>query len=209
MDEILHNQILQFSFIWRLGAQAGVNTAYFRATNPFGAPTISDAAASLTAMYYPLIDDMVSDQAHLVFTTGRRIFPNPTGTFIVAWGTSLPGEDPGETLPPQTSGLISFPTAFPFAGGNGRKYIPFPTETSNGADGKPVPGYVSALASLAAVWRFDNAFTWSASAHGITLRGGLFKPLTQTFWPFLDVNARDGWATQRRRGAFGRPDFGS
>lgn len=105
-------------------------------------------------------------------------------------------------LPQQSSGLIRLRSNTLGKTGQGRSYIPFPSASDNEANGTPVVGYVSRLLDIrdyliANKLIVDGAIT--ATFRPCLYRGGVDVPR------FIEEgNAADAWATQRRRGAFGR-----
>lgn len=105
-------------------------------------------------------------------------------------------------LPTQSCGLITLRSTTLGKIGAGRTYVPFPSTTDNEANGSPTVGYVTRLLDLG-----DFLVTNLPIVQGgITgtfrpclYRGGVDVPR------FVEERvARDAWATQRRRGAFGR-----
>jgi len=105
-------------------------------------------------------------------------------------------------LPGQTSGLISLLTATMGKIGQGRIYVPFPCPADGAADGTPTAGYVTRLADLGVFLSHD--LTVIAGGQTATFKPCLYRGGTDTP-KFIDqaIN-NDAWATQRRRGSYGR-----
>lgn len=114
------------------------------------------------------------------------------------------GYDVGEALPLQTSGLISLYSDTLGKAGQGRLYVPFPSIDSQGTDSTPDNLYLVDL----------NNFGTTLSTNNVVIAGGVTATFTPVLYipggsaplPIVRYVARDGWATQRRRGNFGRPN---
>ena len=113
----------------------------------------------------------------------------------------------GAPLPGQVSGLISLRTARGGRAGRGRSYIGFPGIVHDTGAGNPTAGYVAFLVALAD----QITVGLSISAGGRTAT--LVRVVLHTKNKFEVVPPPDGvtsfvarakWATQRRRGDFGR-----
>ena len=80
--------------------------------------------------------------------------------------------------------------------------MPFPSPAANETNGTPTAGYISLLANYAAGMRsnfniIDGPVT--ATYNMCLYAGGVATPLFVT-----SSRQRDAWATQRRRGDFGK-----
>lgn len=119
-------------------------------------------------------------------------------------GVGFAGGLAGDVLPTQTAGLITKRTAVPGRRGRGRAYIPFPTESYNDANGLPTNAYMTPAGAL--------AFSISQSVLvGTLIDGNYLDPVilhrdTGGTSDILATLARQKWATQRRRGSYGRPN---
>jgi hypothetical protein len=105
-------------------------------------------------------------------------------------------------LPGQTSGLVSLYTPTLGKIGQGRTYVPFPCPDDNAADGTPTAGYVTRLAGLAAYLKTDRIIV--AGGQTATFKPCLYRGGADVPRFFDNAVNHDAWATQRRRGAFGR-----
>jgi len=103
-------------------------------------------------------------------------------------------------LPHQTSGLISLYTNTIGKKGQGRIYVPFPPQITNGADGNPTAQYVTKLDELGMFLAGSIMVTVGAVTH-------MFLPVLYKKggvpYQINTYQSRSGWATQRRRGNFG------
>lgn len=109
----------------------------------------------------------------------------------------------GDPLPGQISGLISWRTALIGKKGIGRSYIPFPAESDNQVSTTPSNNYIDRLTNLAGTL-IGPGFT--AGDADVTLALQIHNRQEATFQPVTSYITRRAWATQRRRGSFGRPN---
>jgi len=86
--------------------------------------------------------------------------------------------------------------------GQGRTYVPFPCPDDNAGDGTPTAGYVTRLANLAVFLSTDLVIV--AGAQTATFKPCLYRGGVDTPRFIQDAVNHDAWATQRRRGSFGR-----
>jgi len=113
----------------------------------------------------------------------------------------------GAPMPGQVSGLISLQTTRASRAGRGRTYVGFPAMVHDNGAGNPTAAYVALLVALAD----QIAVGLSISTGGRTAT--LVRVLLHTINKFEVVPPPDGiisfvarakWATQRRRGDYGR-----
>lgn len=120
-----------------------------------------------------------------------------------------PGGAAPPDLPRQVSGLISWITTLAGRAYRGRTYWPFPATGMNQTDGIPTTAYQTSLGNLAnAILSLQN-FSNLASTGTIQCELALFHRarIPQPFVPPTPITGyliRPRWATQRRRGSFGR-----
>jgi len=185
--------------------QASTNTHKWQLTS-LSSGSNFDSSAFLTfydlamqSVYLPLLSNdaqYYGTQMYLMNPIGPAPRPDSTN------GNQAAGTAGAGLLPAQTSGLISFYTLTLGKTGQGRSYIPFPCPGDNGADGTPAAGYVTALADLAIFLKSQQTVInggQTATFRPCLYRGGVDVPR------FIETaNNPDAWATQRRRGAYGR-----
>lgn len=196
--------------IWCSNAeQASVNTLYYEVTAVGGSPaTDQDFADELdTGFLSTALPPMINNLS--VYNGVQVQIKRSTGLFVAADATAgtAPGTGGAIALPRQTAGLTHWRT--PFAGRQfrGRSYWPFPSAAADTGDGVPTGAYVTLVSTI------QNAFLnfSSVSAGGRTAtvqlvmvhrppKAGLTPPPT----PINVVSTGPKWATQRRRGSFGR-----
>lgn len=109
----------------------------------------------------------------------------------VAWPSLTSGSSSTDKMPPQCAALVLFDTNTPNS--QGRKFLPPFTDSSLAIDGTLNS---SALADTAA---FAADFLDSVEPLGADALWGNWNASQQTFSEWLFANARDFYATQRRR----------
>jgi len=124
--------------------------------------------------------------------------PRPETTVV----NQMAGSAGAGLLPGQTSGLISLYTSTLGKIGQGRVYVPFPCPDDNAADGTPTAGYVTRLADLSVFLSED--FTLTVGAQTATFKPCLYRGGTDAPRFIINATNNDAWATQRRRGSYGR-----
>jgi hypothetical protein len=114
-----------------------------------------------------------------------------------------PGTGGPTPLPGQVSGMLTKRTGFPGRSGRGRIYIPFPSDAFvEPTNNVPTAAYVGKLQQIANFYAAD--FSFVAGGTSYTFQPVLFRKKTKTVTPLTAVQTRPRWATQRRRGNYGR-----
>jgi len=168
------------------------------ATFPSG-PFILAMDNSLAGLYSGMLSsdaEYYGSQCYLMNPIGLP--PRPDAVNI----NNNPGTGGAGLLPAQSSGLISLRSSTLGKIGQGRDYIPFPPTGLNDTDGTPVATYVTDGNTLAG-FLFANFIVIDS---GIT---ATFRPCLYRGGPdvprFIEAGScAKAWATQRRRGAYGR-----
>jgi hypothetical protein len=200
--------VFETQFYFQYNSQIAINRRAWKwvASIP-GQPTNTtkvDAAllaASLPAAYSALLVD-----AAVLLGVAYKPIPNPANQAAVySTATTTAGTAGAVSLPKQTCGLIRFKSATMGKRGEGRIYVPFPSTTSNETTGVPTAGYVANLLSLGTLLGSNLACTSTTAAAGsiqpVLIPGpGIVTPPIQV----TTMLALSAWATQRRRGDFGR-----
>jgi hypothetical protein len=193
------------------GDQVGINTLYFQITNIAGGapPTelaFTEEMGSLEQGYYTpaLANNAQFIGVDIQNVTGAAPFP----TQIADNSHTANGSGGATPLPAQVSGIYTIRTALTGPANRGRQYIPFPS-TSFVLAGPPpttTAAYQTLLESIA-----DNhtgSVVIVVGAVNVTIEFQLARwgpaNRTYTFKPTVDFFVGQLWATQRRRGDFGR-----
>ncbi len=191
----------------QFGEQQGLNVRHWRVTDQVS-PTfpIQTAVNALHTRLGPLYAGVISTQAQFLGITIRPVGAGFFGQPLESNLGPVTGSISGDPLPRQVAGLIRWRTNLPGRSGRGRSYIPFPAETGNSTGIGPTLGYLNGLDELADGW-FQPLVIISAGGTDV------LTPTLVRRLPFGDNLITSfaivpGWATQRRRSTFGRPNTG-
>lgn len=152
--------------------------------------------AGLLADQMPLVATYYGSQLYYQTPVGAR--PRPESTT----GNQSPGINANPLLPTQVSGLISLYTDTLGKTGQGRVYVPFPWAGANDTNATPTSAYMTGLNTLGTFFATNR--TVAGVGVSANIMPVLYIPGGAPPKPIIRAIARDAWATQRRRGAFGR-----
>jgi len=165
-------------------------------------------AAALTAGFHTYAKAAVSSYAEYL---GMKIYLKPLGSPpIIARNATGAGacSGPAELLPTQCCGLISWKSNVGGSQGRGRDYIPFPAATDANVYGEVGTAYTSAMTALAGSLITGVVVPNTGAGFGtLVVRPctlytvGSSTPLPL---PMTDYIIGTGFATQRKRGYYGR-----
>jgi hypothetical protein len=194
--------------------QASVNSVWYHVdTVGFVPATDQDVADTFNTSYAPLFLGILNANAEFrgVEAQMRNNVAPYSALGAVVFNNSLagPGVAGPNALPRQTCGLGSFQTMFAGPGQRGRIYYPFPCTADDDTTGKPTAGYQTRIGTI------TNDLTLPATiavgGRSATLgrilvhrknKAGVIPPISTIVGGTFAVR----WATQRRRGSFGRPN---
>ncbi len=194
------------------GGQASVNTLHYTVASIGGvAATDSDVAVTLDSVVHVDYKALLSSTA--VYRGVQAQILNSIPPFLAFFAEQFTianfgvGSVAGPILPPQTSGLISFSTARAGVAFRGRSYVSFPGQADDSGGGSPSASYTARLANLAS--DFGGGLAIAIAGRSATLvrvllhrknKAGITPPPD----PVISFVGSRLWATQRRRGYFGR-----
>lgn len=135
----------------------------------------------------------------------RRVKPAPPSPEFFNITHAGPADLTSALLPTQTCGLITLLTQFSGRKFRGRKYVPFPSEEHNDADGVPTGPYLTALQGLANL--FTTPLNVAAGGGSIDLSPVIYHRTAQTTDTIIGSVPKTVWATQRRRDGFHAGDL--
>lgn len=195
------NLVLVQLFMYR-SSQIGITGCHFQIFSSTATSAhLGDVAFEVqTAVSGALVSLMDSDTEILgCKATAPEISPLPLAGIAVDDATG--GEAP-PGLPGQDSGLITKTTDFSGRTFRGRCYVPFPYTAAQDDDDTPTADYVERLA----VFANDFLTTQNVTAGGglVVLKPVLYNRATVVITPITGNTPRKKWATQRRRGNYGR-----
>lgn len=210
MADVLVGSIYKHRTYCFSGNQVGINTRYFSVAAGTG-PNLSEAAfiVVLDGILAPLYKLALTNLAQYVGSniqniTGAIPYPAAVGTSANS-GNGTAGTLP---VPSQVSGLISIRTGLTGRSYRGRQYIPFPDSSESTGTTPPVytGAYQTRLLNIAAQTVGTTTVTSGASSYQI--QWGLVhqKPvaIAGSFTPSTTALVGISWATQKRRGDYGR-----
>lgn len=198
------------------GDQAAVNTLYYTvAAVSGGVTTDQNVADQLDAWFGPVYKPLLANTAEYRGVQVQLV-KTPVRAAVNAFAEAGAGTGGAVGMPRQVASLVKFLT--PNAGRQyrGRLYIPFPSTSGGAGDGLPSSAYLVNLANLSAllasISTIDNSLTTPTGyvtvaqviVHSVP-KGGTPPPPAPSVvinWEIAEV-----WATQRRRGSFGRPNL--
>jgi len=190
--------------------QAAVNTLFYFVSSITGAPTTDlDVAKYIDSFLNGRFKAVIGNDATYrgVQVSVQNVSPLPATQFYN--GNAAIGTGGAIDLPRQTCGLLQFQTANAGRRFRGRWYLPFPATTADVAGGLPSSTYLTAAQSIASAL-LTNLSAPNASATGVANlvpclqhRPGI-SPLPANVTNITTISVSTKWATQRRRGSFGR-----
>lgn len=182
--------------------QAAANTFCYQVLS-IGSPpaTDFDVTDALSSIYATILSTMPNDaiyqgaQGVIVRSTlAPRNVQSTTGA-----GSGVAG---ATALPRQVAGITSWYTPFRGRSNRGRTYWPFPSVTQDSGDGVPNGGYTGTIGTI--VTALMGLTSISASGRTATVQMRIRHRKTTGAVVIDSGVTRAVWATQRRRGAFGR-----
>lgn len=201
--------------IWtRLGAagQAAVNTVNYYVSAVGGSPaTDFDAATYIDAIIASLYKAVLSSAAEYRGVQAQIL--NGSSPYHAKYSeadvnaSAGAGLVTGNLLPHQTAGLISWQTPLAGQANRGRFYVAFPGVGSDTGGGSPTSTYDTDITALAGALRNQLTVTASgrsATIYRVIMHGKNKAGSIPTPTPITSASVSSLWATQRRRGSFGR-----
>jgi hypothetical protein len=188
--------------------QTAVLRRYWFVGNPSSSPSgvsFLDVAAYFDALLGPLYRAVLNDNADYYGTRCRRQWP--VNVPLDGWGSSDAsfglGTAGAVAAPTQSCGLIKFEGAFIGKRAQGRQYLPFPATADVVGAGVPAASYITRANAIGTALSSLQVLT--AGASFVTLQPVLWSPANPTLTvPITSGVAEGAWATQKRRGSFGR-----
>lgn len=192
----------------KLGDQAGLMVFHYRCINLTGASAEqSDAALVLDTTFAADVKDCMSSDAVYFGFGVRRIESLPVTPELFELGSQGPGTSSPGALPSAVSGIISLKSDTIGPNANGRKFVPFPSEDDNDdTTHKPISGYMSNLNALGGIMISPLTAVGASPSDSIDLYPVIWSRDFDVRYDIKAYVARNKWATQHRRGNYGRPN---
>lgn len=204
MASMLLNEIWQLRIGTYTISQAAINTVHYKVTAVLGTVDSGFVALDFDTDMAPLFKALMADNATYRGVSLQRIAPLPKTVPDMVTSSEGPGSQIGEMLPEQTAGIISAKTAFAGRRQRARVYIPFPCEIDNDDGAIPATSYVTRLDNLALELYATRNVIHTPGVNTLTLQPVVYHRLTQTTDDIIVARGKRLWATQKRRGNFGR-----
>jgi hypothetical protein len=200
-------QQYRYTTYCQAGDQAGLNVRYLQIVNFTGAATSQDLVNTLDTGASSAYTPLLSVDAEYVGSALQLIsgsIPRPIRNISTA--NTAPGLVAGNMLPTQICGIYTTETGFAGRGFRGRTYVPFVSASSSGPGIIPLPTgpYIAALTTMANDYQGQVTVTYLGGT--ITFFWALYHKLTGALTKITDAVVRLKFATQRKRGSYGRPN---
>lgn len=187
--------------------QIGLNVRYYTIAAFTGTEaTPTQIAAGFDTALNGAYKALLSASAAWRGVGAKRLTTVPTIEYS-SIGNAGVGGVAGDLLPTQVSGLISLYSTTPNRIGRGRVYVPFPSEADNTSAGVAQASYVTRLQTLAALLNVTTVVNGTGGTTSLApvLRnrqtGALITLIGGTTF------SHSNWATQRRRGNYGKQNL--
>jgi hypothetical protein len=199
------NDVLATEILCYIPGQIGITVRHWRCISALGTPTVTFArvALGLNNIVAAPYKALLSNLATYYGTRCRRVFPVSPDRWEIDNASSGVGTAGAVAMPTQTCGLISLIGSVSGHKGQGRVFVPFPSQSDNQTVGEPVAGYVTRLDTLATQITTDLTVVSSPAGGTIVLRAQLGKTLEVVNNDITAFVSRSAWASQRSRGSFG------
>jgi hypothetical protein len=166
--------------------------------------TVQQVADGVSAAWAPLIKPWMSPTFSYRGVTARKVFPIASKTNPI---NSVSGQGAGTAaagdLPGQMSGLITLRSALVGRRGQGRVYVPFPaTAMLQPTTGGVIAAGTTILTSIAAL--LNAGVTFGTGGNTTTIAYAVYSRKFGAAGTLVQVFPSANFATQRRRGAFGK-----
>jgi hypothetical protein len=200
---IVNGNILRVTIVCSQTNQVSLNRMHYIASGVAGTPTDLQVATAADTAFAAAMKAIIPLTATYRGCMCQIVSPNVpmfvTQSSNANAGTGGFGTTP---MPAQVCGLITWLSVFAGRTGHGRFYAPFPAIGAATSGETPSAGYVTNLGTLAAA---INGFTTVAGGgNSVTLQQCNWNQLHGFQHAFTGYVVRPRWATQKRRGDYGR-----
>jgi hypothetical protein len=207
---LTNGMVLQMRVWASDSVQASVNTFHYLVQSPItGTPTDQDFFTKWAQDFVPLYKSLLSAKATIEGCTGQ-VVSKPIGLLFKDATQAGLGSFGPDAAPWQVSGITSWGTAFGGRAFRGRTYFPFVATLAVNTAGHPSDAYITAMGL------FSDAFVGATSwilAQGTAVIIPVIKHrknkdgITPIETPIVHGTVSRLFATQKRRGDYGRPNI--
>lgn len=205
MATLVTNDIWQVRIVSYVADQIAVNTLHYRVGATLGA-SVSDSRAvedfdTMTTLAYK---NLLSQDATLRGYSIQRISPLPKTLPVIRVNSAGPGLVASTVLPKQSTAVLAARTQFAGKNQRSRIFIPFPGEGDNDANGVPSANYVTRLNALGAIVYAPWTAVLNAGVDEAEMVPVVYHRASGTYDFITSWIGRSKWATQERRGDYGK-----
>jgi len=208
MALMFDNTMYSVEHIITSGGQTAVLRRYMRSgviTGP-GPLEEQDVANAIADQFSPLYKPLIWNSAEyrgVLLTRQSGVLPLTIATIGLP---TAPGTGTGGTtaMSKQTAGLISLKSDSQGKKNRGRQFVPFPSTTMNTGTGVPTLLYLADLVALGVELRTARVYSNPALTETVTMTPVIWKKGQVAYAVITSMTAKRSWATQRKRGDFGR-----
>lgn len=196
--------IIEMKVYSRQNGQEGINAYHYRVTAFANTTaTAGDLANSMDAVFRPLYITTLAANASFQGVGIRFLQSGLWSVETLSTTGPVVGTAPGDPLPLAMCGIATKKTRTIGRAGRGRVYFAFPTENYNTSAGAPTAGYQSLMEIIMDQYLDTGPFL-AAGGLSVSVYPILFHRSTGTYTDIIGMEVRDKWATQHRRGDYGR-----
>jgi len=191
-------------------SQIAVLNNFYSANTPAGSGAVftNDVCTAFDGIVAALYKALIWNTADYRGIRCRTVWPvlPPMDAWVVEVGNEGTGGAGAVGLPSQTCGLLRKISEVLGKKGEGRQYLPFPSTSDNETSGRPNATYQGHAAALGTALITPFVVTGTGTK-SFTFNPCLFNPKDGPGPRITGTLTTTDWATQRRRGAYGRANL--
>lgn len=184
--------------------QMSVNGFHFSVASLVGTPTDAQLAQCFDVTVGAAVQSMVSSDATYRGTGVRYRHAGLWSAIVYSNVGAGGGGDVGGCTSKQTCGINTWTTGIAGRAGRGRTYWPFVAVTRVTTNGEPTAAYGAGIDTICSGLLGTQSYTIAGGATGVTATLGLFHRGSSTISTITGYTVRGAFATQRRRGDYGK-----
>jgi len=206
MTPVNVGDVFKVTFVTSCDGQLGLNVKQFRVESA------DVPSADLQGLLNGICDEIAIRYTNILTNTAtfRGAYATPLPNLVgvaptISTNSAGAGTAGGNPLPMQVTGIATLRTTLAGRANRGRIYVPFPPTDAleNGTEQRPTVAYKNSVQSLASFFVGLNEITSPDNPAEVwEIRWGL--GVGAAFRQFDSAVARQKFATQRRRGNYGR-----
>lgn len=203
MSQVLSpGMVLRVTIVTLLNNQVAENNLHWKVQSISGSPTDQQLADIVDTNVAPTVKACMGANTSYRGTLAQIIFPLPIYRRVGQNASAGAGTGSGNALPGQASGIITWESIFAGPAARGRMFVPFPASGFLSSTEFPTNGYVTALTAV------GNAITAivniGSGGNTAVMSFCLYNFRTHVTTPITTFIPRQAWATQKKRGDYGK-----